>query len=207
MWIVIAVVSFFILIMLLNIIDSKVHYDIHNVRLMRYSFPDGQYYFAVSFYFWQAKKARVAKQIYSQNTIVEVEGFYYEINHIDGIRPKTGGFFFEKEIRYFGEPLKLERTSNINNYVINQFDQGTIAIDLSTGCSINEYHNIYKYLYENRDIAPLDKEFLLQFLEKLKYRRSTNEEELNSVYNTFLKYEPLASLALNLINTIFSFIK
>jgi len=203
----IIIVILFILILLaaLYFIDAQKNYE----DFPYFVYPDGndKVFFVFKYYIWELNKKEQLKKIFNQSSIVEVEGFNYQITHGGFIYNSSNDVFFEKEIRYYGKPLLAQSTVNYNNVIINQYGNGRISLDYSTNVINNEIIEIENYLSEDHIVNIEDIEAIELFLEKVKSNQIIEKEELSMIYKLFMKYEPLASFGLNLLGAIQNFIK
>lgn len=205
MEIIFIVLLIFIVLIVLFLKDANKQYESFPFVM----YPDGndKVLFVFQYYIWEINKKEQLKKIYNQSSIVEVDGFKYQITHGAFTYKSMNEVFFKREIRYYGKPLLTQSTVNYNHVIINQYGNGLISLDLSTSVVNNEIIEIENYLSEENNLNIEDKESIKRFLEKLKNNRAIEEEELSTIYRLFIKYERLASFGLNLMNAIQSFIK
>lgn len=187
-------------------IDKKVEYN--QIFMRKWTDKQtGNFYFSVSFYIWQVNKVKRAKEIYTQNTIIESEGYKYIITNFGGEFSVTnGGFFFERELRFWGEPLRGISSQSNTQITINQYGSGNISIDLNNNEYINDIVNIQEYISNDTYIDGTDKELMQDFISKILNGKSMEKREVKNAYETFLKYEPLLSFALNFLSVVKDFI-
>lgn len=167
---------------------------------------NGSFYFSVPFYIWQGNKVNKAKEMYTQNTILEFDGYKYIITNFGGVFPVTnGGFFLEKELRFWGEPLRVISSQSSTQITINQYGSGNISIALNNNEYINDVLNIQEYISNDTYIDGTDKEVMQDFLSKILNAKSMEKREAKRAYDTFLKYEPLLSFAVDVLSLVKDF--
>ena len=188
----------------LKYIDTKSKYDI--IPIYKRDLGNGDFYFSVPFYIWQGKKVKKAQEIYTQNTILEFGGYKYQLTSFGGAFPIPEGVFFEKELRYWGEALKIVWSNNNPQVLINQYGTGNISVTLNNNQYFNDILNIQEYISQDTCIDGTDKEVMQDFLNKVLNSKSMETKEVKTAYDIFLKYEPLLSFALNFFSVIKDFI-
>ncbi|WP_427071392.1 hypothetical protein [Lysinibacillus fusiformis] len=197
MWaIIIVFVVIIIIFTLLSIYDKNKVYG--NIPINMNTYLNGDFYFFIRVFVWEKNKMTQVLNQYKQNTYLDFDGYIYKITHGGSIFNVKDSFNLEKEIRFFGVPIPLLETININNITINQFGDGMITIDLSS----NEIINLENYISQDTTIDLKDKRELELFLNKLKQNQPVEQSEVTNIYSLFLKYEPLASFGLNLFTCI-----
>lgn len=197
MWeIIIVFIIIIIIFTFLSIYDKNKVYG--NIPINMNTYQNGDFYFFIRVFVWEKNKMTQALNQYKQNTYLDFDGYTYKITHRGGIFNVKDGFNLEKEIRFFGVPIPLLETININNITINQFGDGMITIDLSS----NEIINLENYISQDTTIDLKDRRELELFLNKLKQNQSVEQSEVTHIYSLFLKYEPLASFGINLFTCI-----
>ncbi|WP_088044498.1 hypothetical protein [Bacillus sp. EAC] len=193
-----------LVIMGLIFIDIKRNYN--EIPIFKWTFENGDFYFSVPYYIWQVNKKMLARKMYFQNSILDFEGYKYEITNFGGDFPRTkGGLFFERELRFWGNPLNILRTNSNMHITINQYGSGNINIELNNNEYINNIMNIQEYLSKDIYINGTDKELMQNFLNKILSGQSINIKEAKGAYDTFLKYEPLLSFAVDILSLIKEF--
>ncbi|MHB9924538.1 hypothetical protein [Clostridium botulinum] len=204
MIIVYAIVGVLILIGLVYI-DKKSSYN--DIPILKYTRgEDGEFYFSVPYYIWQGNKINKAKKVCSQNTILDFDGYKYQITNFGGTFSRTnGGLFFEKELRFWGEPLSILRSNSNTQITINQYGSGNISIELNNDEYINDIINIQEYISKDTYIEGTDKEVMQDFLSKILNGKSMDTREAKGAYDTFLKYEPLLGFAVDILSLIKDF--
>lgn len=85
---------------------------------------------------------------------------------------------------------------------INQYGTGNISVTLNNNQYINDIVNIQEYISQDTCIDGTDKEVMQDFLSKVLNSKSMETKEVKRAYDTFLKYEPLLSFALNFFSVI-----
>ncbi|WP_323603653.1 hypothetical protein [Peribacillus frigoritolerans] len=205
MEIILVILFILMLLVALYFIDAQKNYE----AFPYFVYPDGndKVVFVFKYYIWELNKKEQLKKIFNQSSIVELEGFNYQITHGGFTYNSSNDVFFEKEVRYYGKPLLAQSTVNYNNVIINQYGNGRISLDYSTNVINNEIIEIENYLSEDHIVNIEDIEAIELFLEKVKSNQIIEKEELSMIYKLFMKYEPLASFGLNLLGAIQNFIK
>lgn len=192
-----------LLIGVLKYIDIRSKYDI--IQIFKWTKENGEFYFSVPYYIWQGNKVMKAKKIYTQNMILDFEGYKYQITNFGGTFAKTNGLFFERELRYWGGPLNIVWSSSNPQITINQYGSGNVSIDLNNNQYINDIVNIREFISHDTYIDGIDKEIMQEFISKILNGKSMETKEVKKAYDTFLKYEPLLSFALNFLSVIKDF--
>ncbi|KGR91886.1 hypothetical protein CD30_02985 [Ureibacillus massiliensis 4400831 = CIP 108448 = CCUG 49529] len=205
---IIYLVVFFLLLPIILIgliyVDSKSSYN--EISIEMWTKESGEFYFSVPCYIWQESKKRRAKEIYSQNTILDFDGYKYGITNLGGVFPRTnGGLFFERELRFWGIPLHVLQSVRNTYLTINQYGSGIINIEVNNNEIINEIISIKEYISNDTLINGIDKEVMNNFLSKILSGERMERGEAKAAYDTFLKYEPLLSLSVNIISIIKDF--
>lgn len=190
---------------MLMYIDKRTEYN--DIFIKKWTDPrDGGFYFSVSFYIWQVNKVKRAKEICTQNSIIEIEGYKYIITNFGGEFPITnGGFFLERELRFWGEPLMVISSQSNTQITINQYGSGNISINLNNNKYVNDIINIQEYISSDTHIYGTDKEVMQDFLSKILDGKSMETREAKRAYDTFLKYEPLIGFAVDVLSLIKDF--
>jgi len=180
-------------------VDNKINYD--EILIKKWTKENGEFYFAVTYYIWQLNKKKRAKEIYTQNTILDFEGYKYIITNFGGeFQVTKDGLFFERELRYWGSPLNKIQSDRNTYLTINQYGSGIINIEVNNNEFINEIVNIQEYISNDTYIDEIDKEVMHSFLNKMLTGQAMNKGEVNMAYDTFLKYEPLLSFSLSIVS-------
>lgn len=187
----------------LKYIDIKRNYD--NIPIFKCDMGNGEFYFSVPFYIWQGNKVKKAKELYTQNSILEVNGYKYQIRNFGGAFAVPNGVFFERELRYWGEPLRIVWSNSNPQVTINQYGSGDISVTLNNNQYMNDIVNIQEYISQDTHIDGTDKELMQDFIDKVINGRSMGTKEVKNAYDTFLRYEPLLSFALNFFSVIKGF--
>lgn len=203
MIVVYAIVAVLIVIGLIYI-DKKSNYN--EIPILKRTKGNGEFYFSVHYYIWQGNKIKKARKIYSQNTILDFDGYKYQITNFGGTFPVTnGGVFYERELRFWGEPLNILRSNSNTQITINQYGSGNISIELNNNEYINDFINIQEYISKDTYMDGTDKEVMQDFLSKILNGKSMDTREAKGAYDTFLKYEPLLSFAVDVLSLIKDF--
>jgi archaellum component FlaF (FlaF/FlaG flagellin family) len=186
-------------------VDKKSSYD--EIPIFKWTKENGEFYFSVPYYIWQVNKIKQTKKIYSQNTILDFEGYKYQITNLGGIFPRTNGtLFLERELRFWGEPLNIIYSNSNVQITINQYGSGNVSINLNNNKYINDIINIQEYISKDTYIDGTDKQVMQDFISKILSEKSMEKKEVKRAYDTFLKYEPLLSFALNVLSAIKDFL-
>jgi len=157
----------------------------------------------IPYYIWQTnKKTRILEECYQGREIYYLKATFI-ITHCDsGFR---GANFIEKKVICWGQPA-IQTTGNEDTYIINQYGQGNNPFQFNQIKINNEIIEIREYLSNAVDINIDEKEEVLSVLEKIIENNDIKKEEAENVLEIFNKYEPLLSLATNIITLIRSFI-
>jgi len=194
-----------IVVSLLVYIDQKSTYE--KIDIYKWTKENGDFYFSVPYYIWQRNKKIRIREIYSQNTILEFQGERFLITHYGGEFPQIkGNPLFEREARYWGEPLTILQTYRNEHLTINQYGSGVINVQLNNTEINNEIINIQEYISGESDLTFDEKEMLLNFIENIYKDKGMRKEEVRNAYDIFLKYEPLLSLSTNIVSLIRNFL-
>lgn len=185
--------------------DIKKNYD--SITIFKHQYENGEFYFSIPFYIWQENKVKRAKEIYTQNLILDFNGYKYEITNFGGVFSIHNGFWFERELRYWGEPLRIIWSNSNQQVTINQYGSGNISFSLNSNQYMNDIVNIKEYISNNTNIDGIDKGIMSNFIDNVVNERSMGEKEIKNAYDTFLKYEPFLSFALNFFSVIQDFMK
>lgn len=203
----IAIYIVFGLFILIGIIYIDKKSDYNEILIYKWTKENGDFYFSVPFYIWQSNKVNKAKEVYTQNTILEFEGYKYKITNFGGIFPRTNGeFFLEKELRFWGEPLSIISSHRNTQITVNQYGSGNISIDLNNNEYINEIINVREYISNDAYIDGIDKEVMQDFISKVLDGKSMEKREVKKAYDTFIRYEPLLSFVVNILSVVKGFI-
>lgn len=197
------IVVLLVVLIALIYIDSKSNYS--EVPIFKWTKDNGEFYFSVPYYIWQKNKKKIAKIIHSQNTILDFDGYKFVITNFGGEFPKTNGdLFFERELRFWGDPLTILQTNKSEYLTINQYGSGIINIELNKSEITNEIIKIQEYISNDAyiDITDTDKEIIQDFLNKALNGKGMDRREAEVAYDTFLKYEPLLSFSVNIMSLI-----
>lgn len=199
-----AVILISLVMYVLACIDKKSSYD--DIPIFNVIEGNGNFYFLVRYYIWQGNKVRRAKEIYSQNTILEVDGYKYEITRCgEGFPASDGVMFFEKELRFWGEPLRTLQSIKNENVIINQYGSGNISIQLNNNEIVNKFVDIQEYISNDTNIDGVDKQVLQDFISNILNNKSIEQNQARTAYNVFLKYEPLLSFAVDVVSLLKDF--
>ncbi|MCO7126052.1 hypothetical protein NIE88_09715 [Sporolactobacillus shoreicorticis] len=182
---------------LLAYIDSKTDYSDPQIR--KFTDLKGNFYFFARYYLWQPNKLKKIKSSVPQNSFLYVENYIYQVHDYGENYQVPDGLFFEREIRFFGKPLILEKSNNNPEITINQYGDGVLQLNLVS----NVLNQIEELTQNNIDIS--DKKILEDFIIKIKDGNIFNEKEVKSVYEALLRNIPFADFALNLITAIKTF--
>lgn len=189
---------------LLSYLDSRCTYN--DIKIYKLDKENNEFYFYVPVYIWQKNKAKKAIEVYAQGKVVEVQGYKYELTNFRGEFRTNNGLFFERELRFGAEPLRILWSNKSPQITIYQYGSGNISITLNNNEFLNEIVNVREYISQDTNIDGFDKEIMQDFINKILNTRSMESGEFNKAYNTFLKYEPLLSFALNFFTVIKDFI-
>lgn len=180
---------------LLGYVDNKTNYD--NIPIFKHTKDNGEYYFSIPYYIWQENKKSKAIEMYSQNTILDFNGYKYEITNFGGYF--LGSLFIERELRFWGNPLQTNRNTQLT---INQYGTGNIHVELNNNEYINHFINIQEYISQDMYIDRVDKEIMQNLLRKILNEENIGKKEFDGAYEVFLKYEPLLSFAVDVLSSI-----
>lgn len=197
-------VGLLVIYVFLSYLDGRYTYD--NIKIYKLDKENNEFYFYVPVYIWQKNKAKKAIEVYAQGTVVEVYGYKYELTNFKGEFRTNNGSFFERELRFGAEPLRILWSNKNPQITIHQYGSGNISITLNNNEYLNEIVNVREYISHDTNIDGFDKEIMQDFINKILNTRSIESGEVNKAYSTFLKYEPLLSFALNFFSVIKDFI-
>lgn len=199
-----AIAVILVILIVASYIDKKSSYD--NIPIFQVVKDNGDFYFLVRYYIWQGNKVRRAKEMYPQNTILELDGYKYEITRYGEGYPATDGLMFlEKELRFWGEPLRTLQSIKNENVIINQYGSGNISIQLNNNEIVNKFVDIQEYISNDTNIDGVDKQVLQEFISNVLNHKNIEENKARKAYNVFLKYEPLLSFAVDVISLLKDF--
>jgi len=200
----IIVILLVLIVVVLTVIDSKTSYDEASYDV--YMEGSSGVICVFKYYLWQFKKKEYLRKIFNQGDVIDVNDFKYQITHGGATYKSSTNVFFEREIRFFASPLTNQSIINNNNVIIYQYGNGLISVDFSTDVIKNEIIEIENYLSGENILNSDDRQRLELFISKIKNNQTISKEELNTIYQIFLRYEPLASFSLSLFGAIQSMV-
>lgn len=186
----IIIAAAFALLILLTLHERHKEYTDKDLILRYIPCENNSYYFALPILFYQYKKREIARKLYPQGALIEVEN-----DHSTHIVTRWGGYIDGNQ-QIFAQPYMPQLNQQIIRVETQNY--GTINICYNNQQTIYNLENEIKNQYS----FDKDSEEILSILEQMSNKQSLNKTSLQKLLDFIKKYEPLVSLASDLLPII-----